>query len=98
MVLAMRQAVGLIHRNPTSALQVYDSYLSSHGGLPTEKTEADKHAATLAATLPAFPNDNAIAPEYFEELMRWLAKTKQVDEIAAAATKPAHYWTNEIAL
>ena len=34
-------------------------------------------AATMAATLPAFPNDNAIASEYFDALMSWLVRTGQ---------------------
>lgn len=57
-----------------------------------------RHAETqiVSATLPAFPNDNSIAADYFDELMGWLVRTKQVEKDAADAA--AIYWTNEVAL
>lgn len=50
----------------------------------------------VSATLPAFPNDNSIAADYFDQLMSWLVRTKQVEKDAADAA--AAYWTNEVAL
>ena len=54
-------------------------------------------AATMAATLPAFPNDNSLSATYYEGLMAWLVKTGQVTA-SAADVPPSQYWTNSVAL
>ena len=41
----------------------------------------------MNATLPAFPNDNAIAADYFDGLMGWLVDTEQVWNAPAAPTR-----------
>ena len=53
--------------------------------------------ATFRATLPAFPNDQSLSREYYENLMSWLVETDQVEK-EAINTDVASYWTNEIAL
>lgn len=98
LVLAMRAAVGLIHRDPERARRLFDEHLQSRGELPGDSSSIEVHRETVGATLPAFPNDNAIAAEYFESLMAWLQRTGQVDAAAARASSPEHYWTNEVAL
>ena len=55
-------------------------------------------AQIMAATLPAFPNDNGLSTEYYDDLMGWLVKTNQVDQAKAAEAPPSKYWTNQIAL
>uniref|UniRef100_A0A7S0NQE5 Thiamine pyrimidine synthase n=1 Tax=Calcidiscus leptoporus TaxID=127549 RepID=A0A7S0NQE5_9EUKA len=97
LVLGMRAAVGIIHREPDRARQVFDEYLQSRGELPDPSSIA-VHRETMNATLSAFPNDNSIASDYFDNLMAWLVHTKQVDANAAATSPPRNYWTNEIAL
>lgn len=53
--------------------------------------------ATLAATLPAFPNDNSMASEYYDRLMQWLVDTEQVRAEDANKTPVTAYWSNEVA-
>eukprot|EP00316_Scyphosphaera_apsteinii_P020677 CAMPEP_0119315672 /NCGR_PEP_ID=MMETSP1333-20130426/36745_1 /TAXON_ID=418940 /ORGANISM="Scyphosphaera apsteinii, Strain RCC1455" /LENGTH=347 /DNA_ID=CAMNT_0007321111 /DNA_START=55 /DNA_END=1098 /DNA_ORIENTATION=- len=62
------------------------------------RREAKVEAATITATLPAFPNDNSIAESYFVGLMAWLVKTGQVDQQKADQVPPSTYWTNSISL
>lgn len=96
LVLAMRRAVGLIHREPERAIAHFEAHLESRGEMPTEGEALSTHRATMAATLPAFPNDNSIAHDYFEQLMAWLVKTGQAQ--ANLTATPSTYWTNELAL
>ena len=62
------------------------------------KRDAKLEAATMHATLPAFPNDNSIAESYFADLMKWLVRTRQVEAAKAEGVAPGTYWTNGIAL
>mmetsp|Transcript_15401 Transcript_15401/g.61973 ORF Transcript_15401/g.61973 Transcript_15401/m.61973 type:complete len:342 (-) Transcript_15401:423-1448(-) len=86
LVLAMRKAVGFIHREPDRAAAMF---LEASPDSPEE---------TVRATLPMFPNDNSISAEYFDHLMSWLVATGQVDGDRANATPPSLYWTNAVAL
>jgi len=85
LVLAMRRATGVIHREPERAKALY------------QKSESEMPMSTLDQTLPMFPNDNSLSSEYFDHLMGWLVDTKQVPaesrEVASSV-----YWTNEVAL
>lgn len=83
-VLAMRRATGIIHQQPDLAASYFNEYVKE----PPPKEVMD-------ATLPAFPNDNSMATEYYERLMAWLVETEQVEpeEVVPVQT----YWTNEIA-
>ena len=62
------------------------------------RRERKTEEATMAATLAAFPNDNALSNEYYDGLMAWLVKTGQVEAPKAQGSPPSTYWTNEIAL
>jgi putative hydroxymethylpyrimidine transport system substrate-binding protein len=93
LVLAMRRATGIIHQNPQLARQYYDEYVNATDEDPTSL--AIRHA-TMTATLPAFPNDNSMSAEYYQNLMDWLVDTNQVDA-TLAANAPA-YWTNKVAI
>ena len=66
--------------------------------LALQRAQRKTEAATMAATLPAFPNDNALSTAYYEGLMAWLVKTGQVSASAAAEVPPSQYWTNSVAL
>ena len=85
LVLAMRRATGVIHRDPDRAKALY------------QKSESEMPMSTLDQTLPMFPNDNSLSSEYFDHLMSWLVDTKQVPAESRNIT-PAVYWTNEVAL
>lgn len=100
LVLAMRHATGLIHREPARAAKIYEAHVNkASASCPIEEKKRTEHeAATMAATLPAFPNDNSIADAYFTDLMSWLVKTGQVESSSGAAPPPSAYWTNAIAL
>jgi putative hydroxymethylpyrimidine transport system substrate-binding protein len=93
LVLAMRRATGIIHQNPQLARQYYDEYVNATDEDPTSL--AIRHA-TMTATLPAFPNDNSMSAEYYQNLMDWLVDTNQVNA-TLAANAPA-YWTNKVAI
>lgn len=128
LVLAMRRATGLIHREPQRAARIYDEHLKAtaaaepppaHGARPLlaklkaglkaaaatlnplaatrRRAQRKTDAATMAATLPAFPNDNSLSATYYEGLMAWLVKTGQVTA-SAADVPPSQYWTNSVAL
>lgn len=60
--------------------------------------EARTERETMAATLPAFPNDNSLSADYFTGLMSWLVRTGQVASSAVETNPPSTYWTNEVAL
>jgi putative hydroxymethylpyrimidine transport system substrate-binding protein len=85
LVLAMRRATGVIHREPERAKALY------------QLSESEMPMTTLDQTLPMFPNDNSISSEYFDHLMSWLVKTKQVPA-ESQGIAPSVYWTNEVAL
>jgi len=89
LVLAIRRATGVIHQYPDLARTYYTEYVS-------ETSESNITQAILSATLPAFPNDNSMASDYYERLMAWLVKTGQVDGHAASEIPTSRYWTNEI--
>ena len=93
-VLGLRKATGLVHQQPDLAKRYYYEHV--------KKDEQDDETraiieATFEATLPAFPNDQSLSREYYENLMTWLVETKQVQG-DAIKTDVASYWTNEIAL
>mmetsp|Transcript_38316 Transcript_38316/g.44653 ORF Transcript_38316/g.44653 Transcript_38316/m.44653 type:complete len:345 (-) Transcript_38316:422-1456(-) len=92
LVLAMRKATGIIHRNPDLAREHYLSYV----GEAEDEVGKSIQIATMTATLPAFPNDNSMSRDYYERLMSWLSSTGQVSEETNSADV-AKYWTNEIA-
>jgi len=120
LVLAMRRATGLIHRDPARARAVWAAHLRARRaaapaapagvaallrralrslspvGLVGRLRAARTDRKTMEATLPAFPNDNSLAADYFTGLMHWLVTTGQVERTGVAAA--AAYWTNEIAL
>lgn len=114
LVLAMRRATGLIHREPDKAARHFRAHAAAQGPQQTIKQRlldavnpmallrrrraAKTDAATMAATLPAFPNDNSLSSEYYDRLMAWLVKTGQVDALKAEQTLPSTYWTNAVAL
>ena len=104
LVLAVRRAVGVIHRDPRRAARHYTAHIKqsassargdnkTRGGvlgmiaaaarsldprtMRARRIASMTDAATMAATLPAFPNDNAISSEYFDALMSWLVRTGQ---------------------
>lgn len=108
LVLAMRRAIGLIHREPAVAAQHFAAHTKSPKrsfldiinpmSALHRRRAAKTDAATMAATLPAFPNDNGLSSDYFDGLMSWLVKTGQVEAEKAQQAPPAKYWTNAIAL
>ena len=116
LVLAMRKATGLIHREPEKAAAHFAAHTASKADASSSSTTkkvieavspmamlrrrraAKLDAQIMAATLPAFPNDNGLSTEYYDDLMGWLVKTNQVDQAKAAETPPSKYWTNQIAL
>eukprot|EP00928_Gymnodinium_smaydae_P004281 TRINITY_DN11474_c1_g5_i1.p1 TRINITY_DN11474_c1_g5~~TRINITY_DN11474_c1_g5_i1.p1 ORF type:complete len:210 (-),score=30.52 TRINITY_DN11474_c1_g5_i1:255-884(-) len=85
LVLAMRRATGVIHREPERAKALY------------QLSESEMPMSTLDQTLPMFPNDNSLSSDYFEHLMGWLIKTNQVPA-DSQKIPPSVYWTNEVAL
>jgi ABC-type nitrate/sulfonate/bicarbonate transport system substrate-binding protein len=85
LVLAMRRATGVIHREPERAKALY------------QQAESEMPMSTLDQTLPMFPNDNSLSSDYFDHLMGWLVETKQV-AAESRGIAPAVYWTNEVAL
>ncbi|CAJ1951136.1 unnamed protein product [Cylindrotheca closterium] len=93
LVLAMRRATGLIHQQPNLARSYYYDYVKKE---EAEETQQDVIDATFTATLPAFPNDNNMAKEYYDHLMSWLIETNQVDAKKASKVEVSSYWTNEV--
>ncbi|EKX35994.1 putative NMT1/THI5 thiamine [Guillardia theta CCMP2712] len=93
LVLAMRRATGLIHQQPDLARQYYHLHVDSGKADATQQTITE---ATFNATLPAFPNDNSMATDYYERLMHWLIETQQVDAEAGSQVPVSKYWTNEV--
>jgi putative hydroxymethylpyrimidine transport system substrate-binding protein len=91
LILAMRRATGIIHQQPDLARQYYYDHVGE-----TEKSNVTE--AILSATLPAFPNDNTMASDYYESLMTWLVDTEQIDAHSSDNVGVSSYWTNEIAL
>lgn len=91
LVLAIRRATGVIHQYPDLARQYYLEYVNE------TTDESNITDAILSATLPAFPNDNSMASDYYERLMAWLIQTGQVDGAEASSIPTTQYWTNEIA-
>ena len=84
----------MIHQQPDLARQYYYNYVNRNDADNTTKSIIE---ATFSATLPAFPNDNTMAKEYYERLMAWLINTKQVDDSKAASeVQVSTYWTNEV--
>lgn len=120
LVLAVRRATGLIHRDPKRARAIFAKHVRARARPPPAAgvgawlrraagavnplatlrrfRSARVAEATMTATLPAFPNDNSISSDYFDNLMRWLVRTGQVGELAAQGTPPSIYWTNDLAL
>lgn len=124
LVLALRRATSLIHRNPARARAAWQQHLRARVATSAAAADAPKRSFlalfkramrtlspvqfaqraraakadrdTMTATLPAFPNDNSLAADYFTGLMHWLVSTGQVERDQAHAAAP--YWTNEIAL
>ena len=111
----MRRATGgLIHREPARAAAHYASHVKAAAPKPSAldainpKAMLARHRAAkldeqiMAATLPAFPNDNGLSKDYYDThddtLMAWLVKTGQVEADKAQGTPPSKYWTNAIAL
>lgn len=93
LVLAMRKATGIIHRDPDLARKYYYDYVNfAEADEATQKIIEE----TLTATLVAFANDNTMSREYYERLMGWLVDTGQVGE-EAGGVEVEEYWTNEIA-
>jgi putative hydroxymethylpyrimidine transport system substrate-binding protein len=85
LVLAMRRATGVIHREPERAKALY------------QKSESEMPMSTLDQTLPMFPNDNSLSSDYFDHLMGWLVATDQVPA-ESKGIQSSSYWTNEVAL
>lgn len=110
LVLAMRKATGLIHREPARAAAHFAAFTKAKSAklgaldvinplsMLARRKASRLDAQIMAATLPAFPNDNGLSSDYFDGLMAWLVKTGQVDSPKAEATPPANYWTNAVAL
>lgn len=111
LVLAMRKATGLIHREPAKAAAHFTAYTKAKSGtrlgvletmnplaMLARRKAAKLDAQIMAATLPAFPNDNGLSSDYFDSLMAWLVKTGQVESQKAEATPSSNYWTNSVAL
>jgi len=98
LVLALRQATAVIHQYPEQAKEYYRQHVrnSSTNSNMTQQEESIMEA-TLAATLPAFPNDFMMAPDYYQHLMQWLVDTQQANGEDAAKVDATQYWTNEIA-
>ena len=92
LVLAMRKATGIIHQKPELARKYYHEHVKKDEAEETMQAVID---ATFTATLPAFPNDNGMSKEYYDNLMRWLVETDQVDA-KEDAVSVSTYWTNEI--
>ena len=93
LVLGLRRATGVIHQQPELARSYYYDHV--------KKDEQDEETqsiieATFVATLPAFPNDQSMSEQYYDNLMAWLVETGQVG--ADIEVKPDVYWTNEVAL
>eukprot|EP00980_Cylindrotheca_fusiformis_P015245 scaffold4239_cov80-Cylindrotheca_fusiformis.AAC.2 len=106
LVLAMRKATGIIHQQPDLARKYYYDYYIAHNNNnksdnaddDDEKIQQAVMDATFTATLPAFPNDNSMSTEYYQNLMSWLIDTNQVDAKNASDVAVSTYWTNEVAM
>ena len=88
----MRKATGIIHQKPELARKYYYEHAKKDEAGETMQAVID---ATFTATLPAFPNDNGMSKEYYDNLMRWLVETDQVDA-KEGAVSVSTYWTNDI--
>lgn len=98
LILAMRKATGIIHRQPDVARKHYDSYVNDdENAAQLTETQKTIQKNTMTATLTAFPNDNSMSSDYYERLSSWLVSTGQVElnEINANLNV-TKYWTNEI--
>ena len=87
-VLALRKAVTLIHRDPESAIALFQ--LQS-------PPASDITNASIYATLPMFPNDFSMALDYYDILVTWLQHTHQLSP-DDTPVPPSLYWTNDIVL
>mmetsp|Transcript_11074 Transcript_11074/g.22935 ORF Transcript_11074/g.22935 Transcript_11074/m.22935 type:complete len:371 (+) Transcript_11074:264-1376(+) len=99
LVLAMRRATGIIHQRPDLARKYFKEFVDreDESNTKNDKTQQEVMEATMTATLPAFPNDNSMSSDYYDRLMDWLVKTKQVEKESAATVTVDAYWTNEVA-
>lgn len=95
LVLGLRRATGVIHQQPELARSYYYDHVKKDE--QNEETQSIIEA-TFVATLPAFPNDQSMSEQYYDNLMAWLVETGQVEEEKAFEIKPNVYWTNEVAL
>ena len=99
LVLAMRKATGIIHRQPDLARKIFISFV----GEAEKEAEKAVQDETITATLPAFPNDNSMSADYYYRLMDWLTSTGQVTVLGESDTNEHNhvdvsaYWTNEVA-
>ncbi len=108
LVLAVRRATGLIKSDPEKARKIWFQHTKTSRSLLARLNprtarfrmrEARVARGTFEATLPAFVNDNLLAPEYWSALTSWLVKTGQIDhQPPRSPGAPLAYWTNRLAL
>lgn len=108
LVLAVRRATGLIKSDPEKARKIWFEHTKKSRPflarlnprtVRSRMREARVARGTFEATLPAFVNDNLLAPEYWSALTSWLVKTGQIDhQPPRSPGAPLAYWTNRLAL